>query len=199
MTGDLFEGLEAWVCPDDFEYDDLTKHEDPYTGMRLCGHCGDPLPAGSRPHRRFCSDACKLKAHRRRHDPQVGSRPRGRPGPPLWLTLLADTLVRRQVKVNGRWLRPYSKDFGRWLAAALLMNDDLPDATRRSMTEIAQLSEAEVRRLERRVTRLENTLADFAAESGEAARKVSARLERTRALINERVEQSKEILDRRSA
>lgn len=146
---------------------------------RVCGfaECSRPLPAGSRSNRRYCSDACKLRAHRRRHDPQVGNRTNGPDRWPFWMDVMADGVCRGNVQVNGNWLRPSQPEYARWIAACFLLNPNLTNTDRKSMQEIAELSKAEIKRLQRRVSRLEIALRDYSDEHRSAAKKLSRRLE----------------------
>lgn len=148
---------------------------------RVCSlkGCGRPLPAGSRTNRRYCSDPCKLKAHRRRHDPQVGNRTNGPDPWPLWMDVLADGVYRGNVQINGVWLRPWQPEYARWIAACFLLNPNITNTDRKAMQEIAELSKAEIKRLKRRVSRLETALRDYSDEHRSAAKKLSQRLETT--------------------
>jgi hypothetical protein len=107
---------------------------------------------------------------------------------------MKDAFTRREVQVNGRWLRPGWSETYQWIAACLYLNEDLSEETRREMAEIAAMDKAEFKRLERRLNSIENALSDFVAETESAASKASSRLKRkldwnlneTRRVMNER-------------
>jgi hypothetical protein len=105
------------------------------------------------------------------------------------------------VKVGGQWLRRDTAGMaddqpgGRYLAGVLTLNPELDPQTRRKMSQIADQRRVDV--LEKRVVRLEHALADYAHEQQEAARRVTARLERMRSQIAHRADDARRLLDRR--
>jgi Trp operon repressor len=169
-------------------------------GKGICGYGPCTTPVAGR--RKYCSDAHKLRAHRRRHDPAVGTRQVGRPGVPLWLKLM-DRAVRGKTMLmvydpekresSPRFLKPHHREYAAWLAACALLNPNLKPKDRKQMIETASLTQGEIRRLKRRMTRIEQTILDYAHEHESAARKVSSRLEAAIARVSRETEQEEAV------
>jgi hypothetical protein len=115
------------------------------TDERVCDDCGVALPVPSSPKRRYCSNACRQRARRRR---QLGERVADLivDGLPDDLELLSEPRLVRMVALAGQtewraaaWLleRLYPERFGRRTGKAAAAADD---GTLDPFTEVDELA-----------------------------------------------------------